>query len=53
MADTDKTSDKGALKVLVDEEFKADLDRAAKVTAIRNVSDLVRYCVRQVARGAA
>lgn len=40
---------KDMLRVVLDDELKGDLERARKVTGIRSQSDLVRYCVRQVA----
>ncbi len=38
------------LRVVMSDELRADLEQARRVTGIQNKSDLVRYCVRQVAR---
>lgn len=42
---------KETVRVVLDDELKSDLERARQITGIRNQSDLVRFCVRQVARG--
>lgn len=41
---------KELLRVVMTDELKADLEQARRATGIQNQSDLVRYCVRQVAR---
>lgn len=40
---------KETLRVVLDDELKGDLELARKLSGIRSQSDLVRYCVRQVA----
>ena len=48
----DKDSD-AQLKVPLDVDFKRDLEKASKTTGIWSRPDLIRYCVRKVAREAA
>jgi hypothetical protein len=54
MEEPSNDEDRKSLRIVVDDKFQSDLDRAKEVTGIRNLSDLVRFAVRQVVlRGAA
>lgn len=41
----------GVLKVVRDEELQRDLEAAHQRTGIRSEAELLRYALRQVARG--
>lgn len=52
MADREKDDNENEMeaKVPLDEDFARDIKQAHEVTGIRSRRDLIRHCVRKVAR---
>jgi hypothetical protein len=43
-------NEKDVIRVVADDDLLRDIEAAKRVTGIRALSDLVRFCVRQVAQ---